>query len=643
MSSLKNNMAYNLTLMGKYEQASRSFTEAIEYGEKAGTGNRELALMMTNAAICHQNMNQEEKAKQMFRSALSRLHRSENPGEKARIENMLALIYYREGDLYNAGHFSMNSIGSAKQANDATRLAENYLTYSRILREGNDPVRALDHYEKYLALRDSLQLEKRLEENALARKKFQLEKSEKELKLKLKEEQVKELVIQQLTLQLQKEEQEKELLQKEKDVEQLEKERLRQSLVITRQQHAVEQQERENRILEQEKRIAGLRLEQQERKQKEQEQEIRLLEQQKQLDRLELARQKTARKAMSWIIASVILIALLILGGLIVTRKKNILLARQKKEIQEKNEDLEYKNEEISAQRDEIEAQRDLLMEQKQEIEQYNLEVRQSIEYAKRIQTSTLPDISSLQATLSDHFVLFRPRDIVSGDFYWTSSAENKTVITVSDCTGHGVPGAFMSMLGMSLLKEIILKEYITHPGVILRRLRKEVISALGQKGISGEQRDGMDMALIAVDHNAGRLAYAGAFNPLYFIRGKKLPAPEDGEVIRFEPENDTGYYLYEIKGDKMPIGFHTKMDRFSTHEIEIMKGDSIYLFTDGYADQFGGPEGKKFKYKPFKRLLLQNAHLSMKEQSRILGETLDRWMGDIQQVDDICVMGIKI
>src|SRR4030043_59167 len=449
MSALKNNIAYNLTLLGQYNNAIDAYNEAIEYGKTAGIPQEDQALLMTNAGICSQNMKRPNDAKNYFTMAVSGLELSDKQAEKSRIENILALIYFNEGDLYNAGIWSRNSIESANLANDPQRLSEGYLTYSRILRAGNDPTGALEYYEKYLAVRDSIQLEYKLKDQEIAKRKYDLEKSEKDLRIKLKEEQVKELAIQQLTLQLQK--------------------------------------------------------------QKEQEQEITLLENQKQLDQLEIDKQKATKKALTLIVILAILTAIAVFGGLIVTRKKNLLLARQKKEIEEKNVDLEQKHEEIISQRDEIEAQRNLLFDQKQAIEQINQEVRESIEYAKRIQSSTLSDLSTLDSIILEHFILFRPRDIVSGDFYWTAKVENATVLTVSDCTGHGVPGSFMSILGISLLKEIVQKEYITHPGVILRRLRKEIINALGQKGISGEQRDGMDISLITLHNDTRKLEYAGA------------------------------------------------------------------------------------------------------------------------------------
>jgi serine phosphatase RsbU (regulator of sigma subunit)/tetratricopeptide (TPR) repeat protein len=643
MSALKNNIAYDFTLLGQYNDAINAYDEAIEYGKTAGINEKDLALLMTNAGICSQNMQRPDEARNYFMMALSVLKSPDNLAEKSRIENIIALIYFNEMDLYNAGTWSKNSIESAKLAKDPWKLSEGYLTYSRILRAGNDPTGALENYEKYLSIRDSLQLESKLKEQELAKRQYDLERSEKDLKIELKEERVKELTIQQLTLQLQKEEQQRELLEREKDLQMLEKERLKQSLVITQQQRAAERQEREKQILEQDKRISDLRLEQQARKQKEQEQEIVLLEQQKQLDKLELDKQRNTKKALTLIVILVFFIAMVVLGSLLVTRKKNLLLARQKKEIEKKNVDLEQKNEEIISQRDEIEAQRNLLYDQKQAIEQINREIRESIEYAKRIQSSTLPDLSLLDSIISEHFVFFRPRDIVSGDFYWTAKVENATVITVSDCTGHGVPGSFMSILGISLLKEIVQKEYITYPGVILRRLRKEIINALGQKGIAGEQRDGMDISLITLHSDSKKLEFAGAFNPLYLVRKKDLPGPGINNMSVMDLNTDCKYVLYEIYADKMPIGYWERMDKFNTLDFDILEGDSLYLFTDGYADQFGGPAGKKFKYKSFKKLLIENAHLPLEDQKQVLDDTLNKWMGLVEQVDDICVVGLKI
>ncbi|MCK4699415.1 MAG: SpoIIE family protein phosphatase, partial [Bacteroidales bacterium] len=334
-------------------------------------------------------------------------------------------------------------------------------------------------------------------------------------------------------------------------------------------------------------------------------------------------------------------IATIILISLLLTRKKNILLAKQKVEIENKNTDLEKKNIEISTQRDEIEVQHKQLFIQKEKIQEINREITDSIEYAERIQLSALPDESILKKNVKDHFIFFKPRDIVSGDFYWFAPVENHTVITIADCTGHGVPGAFMSMLGMSLLKEIVVKGFITHPAVILRKLRKEIVNALNQRGISGEQRDGMDMALISLENKTNTIQFAGAYNPLYILRENRHTTPKQFKDFSFmKGETHT---LYEIKGNKMPIAFYEKMDKFTNHEIKLKKGDLLYMFSDGYADQFGGPKSKKFKYKPFKELILNIAGQPMKEQKKILDKTFEEWKGELEQIDDVCIVGLQI
>jgi serine phosphatase RsbU (regulator of sigma subunit)/Tfp pilus assembly protein PilF len=285
-----------------------------------------------------------------------------------------------------------------------------------------------------------------------------------------------------------------------------------------------------------------------------------------------------------------------------------------------------------------LEKQGKELKEQREELRQQKEEIISSINYAKYIQSSLLPQEEKLESLLGEHFVLYRPKDIVSGDFYWISNIENKVVVAAVDCTGHGVPGAFMSMLGTALLNEIVNKEYITHPGVILRRLRKEVINSLQQKGKRGEQKDGMDIALCTLDLENMKLQFAGANNPLYLIRKSNL---EKAGTLRCELEGDD--LLYEIKGDLMPIGISDKMDNFTFHEIDIFKGDTIYLFSDGFPDQFGGPDNKKFSYRKLREQLLRNNSESMADNKIILGKVLDEWKGDNSQIDDILVIGFRI
>ena len=228
-----------------------------------------------------------------------------------------------------------------------------------------------------------------------------------------------------------------------------------------------------------------------------------------------------------------------------------------------------------------------------------------------------------LDKHLSEYYILFKPKDIVSGDFYWAAEKNKKLVVTAVDCTGHGVPGAFMSMLGMSFLNEIVGKDKITEANEILNRLRDEIIGSLKQSGRDDEAKDGMDMALCVIDKEKMKLQYAGANNPIYFIR--------DGVLQKF-------------KSDRMPIGIHFKADiSFSKTEIDLKAGDTIYIFTDGFADQFGGDDGRKLKYQPFQELIKSMHHETMKKQHELLNKAFEDWRGFYEQIDDVLVIGIRI
>ena len=350
-----------------------------------------------------------------------------------------------------------------------------------------------------------------------------------------------------------------------------------------------------------------------------------------------------------------IVIAIVILRFYRQKQKANKLLSQQKRLIEEANEELNNQaeklkvlNKNLNLQNEEIRSQRDEIQLQKEQIEEIHHEISQSIDYATKIQKSILPDENILNQYLAEHFIFFRPKDKVSGDFYWWAHVENHTIITVADCTGHGVPGAFMSMLGASFLREIVEKEYITHTGVILRKLRKEIIKTLKQKGEQGEQKDGMDMAIISINHETNVMQFSGANNPLYIIKDKELQINEESanaiklfDNLKLTTQNSK--LLYEIKPDKMPIAIYERMNNFTTHEIQLEKGDQLYLFSDGYADQFGGEKGKKFKYKPFKRLLLENSGKPMAEQKEALKESFEKWKAHYEQIDDITVLGLKV
>ena len=271
----------------------------------------------------------------------------------------------------------------------------------------------------------------------------------------------------------------------------------------------------------------------------------------------------------------------------------------------------------------EVVAQKEEIEQQKEKIAAQNEEITSSIQYASRIQTALLTPTDQINRIFPENFILYLPRDIVSGDFYYITQAGKLKVSVVADCTGHGVPGGFMSMLGISFLTQIIGTKTDLKANEVLNELRNLVITALHQTGEIGGSKDGMDIAIYIIDEETQTLQFAGANNPLILIRNNELT---------------------HIKGDKMPIGIHLRGElSFTNNVIQIQKGDVIYTFSDGYVDQFGGEDGRKFMIKHFKELLLEIHHKPMSEQRQILDETLKNWHGNTPRIDDVVVMGVRI
>jgi serine phosphatase RsbU (regulator of sigma subunit) len=265
----------------------------------------------------------------------------------------------------------------------------------------------------------------------------------------------------------------------------------------------------------------------------------------------------------------------------------------------------------ISEQKYKVEQQKDL-------IEEKNKDITDSMIYASSIQQAIITSEEYISNMFRDFFVYYKPRDIVSGDFYWAhQTADGKKLIAVGDCTGHGVPGAMMSMLGSAFLNEIVIEGKEIEPGKILDKMRSQIKNSMGKKG----SKDGMDMAFCSIEGN--ELKFAGANLPIYIVRNDEF---------------------IEVKGDKQPVGYQPWPETpFITHEVELKSEDKIYLFSDGYADQFGGPKGKKYKYKTFKDKLAVIAGMTFEEQRLLIDSEFETWKGDLEQLDDVCVLGIRI
>ena len=291
--------------------------------------------------------------------------------------------------------------------------------------------------------------------------------------------------------------------------------------------------------------------------------------------------------------------------------------------------------------------QKNIIQEQKALVDEKNKNITDSIRYAKEIQEAILPTDEEIAELLPESFVLFKPKDIVSGDFYWaTQTKNNKVIWAAADCTGHGVPGAFMSMIGNALLNEIVIEKSITEPAQILNELKTYIIDSLSQTGESGEHRDGMDIALCTLEKETNKLEFAGAYNPLFLVR-KGIANSEIGKNGKLKIFDED---LGELKADRQPIGYEQDKDQpFTNHEIQLKKGDTLYTFSDGYADQYGGDEnslygeGKKFSRGRFKKLVSSLQEQSMTEQKEAFDTTIESYKGDLEQVDDILVIGVRI
>jgi len=335
--------------------------------------------------------------------------------------------------------------------------------------------------------------------------------------------------------------------------------------------------------------------------------EIALLEQEKS------QREKSNRRKTIFLLVLAIAFVLLAILAFalfranLIKRKNNKVLEKQAIVIRDKNNELQL---------------------QKRKLEQTNNKITDSLLYAQKIQQALLPRKSLLQNLFDDYFILYHPLSVVSGDFYWAGEFEDKVIFTVADCTGHGVPGAMMSMLGNSYLNETIRNPKVRHASQILNEMRSMIISSLHQQGLPGESKDGLEMSLCIYDKKSHILEFAGAHISIY--------------IAKYNPSASKNYELIELKGNKMPVGYYRKMSSFTDQTYKIEPEDIIYMFTDGYVDQFGGKKGQKFQSKAFRNVLIGNAHKPLHEQQELIEKTFLTWKNDYEQIDDVLVMGVK-
>ncbi|OJJ14002.1 hypothetical protein BKI52_44865 [marine bacterium AO1-C] len=660
-----NNIGFAYKYLKNYPEALRNFKASLNAQRATGQATEKEIPTRVNIAVIYQNQGRYDESIALLLQTIKIAEAANKISEQAQLYDLLSVVYFNQKDYYNAEQYNKLAIATAQKINDQNTLQRAYETASFIYQAQDDFKEALDSYKKHLKIKETLQFEVIKRQQQLANQESMLERNEKQINLLLADQENRELLLRNRDLELKAKQKQLELLAKEKDIqdaklkqEALAKQQALQSLQLAVQKANAAQKDKEIYQLQVDKKQKEQQLRLKALAEEEKRKQIQLLEKDKKIKALDIQRQKEELDRQKQIgmyalgvFALGALVFILILFGLFSVLRSRRKLSKQKDEIEEKNVELFQVNEEIAA-------QRDLLEVKNVEIENINHDLTASITYAQRIQEAMLPSVSRIQAYLPESFVLFKPRDIVSGDFYWFAKIKStekreqleeayatkmsqslqmdthssKLILAAVDCTGHGVPGALMSMTGSNLLNEIVEMRGTDRPEYILRQLHRGVKKALKQDETNN--RDGMDMALCVIDVEKQVVQFAGAKNPLIVI--------QNGE-------------LREIKGDKMPIGGEWGKEEgerlFTGHKILLEeKPTSFYMFSDGYQDQFGGPAGKKFMKGHLKKLLLEIHKKPMEEQKQILDEAITQWMAQSgpdakveSQIDDILVMGFKV
>jgi serine phosphatase RsbU (regulator of sigma subunit)/tetratricopeptide (TPR) repeat protein len=629
-----NNIGYIYRYLQNYGKALDFLNKTLDLKKSLQVLPQEQAITLVNIGVVSQNMGNYSGAIENLLEALQLMEKQKNMPEICKIQDLMAVVYLNSKDFYNAEVYNDLSVDLAEKLKNPFLLQDVYKTKSDILQAKEDFQNALNFYKKHLNLRDSLELAENIEQQKLLQQQFAVERDEKNTLDALSNEEARKAAMQQLQTEVEKQKLavEKQMESRRADAEKAkaseekqksEKEIAEKELKILKQQREAEQREKQFLALEKERAVQELELEKQKAKEKETQRQVAKLKQDKEIQDLKVeqqslqaAKQAEETKLLYAVLGFILLFTIVSIFILLNIRKKNSQLAKQKEEIEVKNIELEQTQEELKAQRDTLEIK-------SQELDLAYTNIKASITYAKRIQTAILPPISQIRAYLPECFVLFKPRDIVSGDFYWFAPlSEYSFVIAAVDCTGHGVPGAFMSMIGDSLLNQIIVEKNIISPDIVLAELHKGIKNSL-QKG-SQNAKDGMDIAICVIDKATKILEFAAAMNPICVI--------QNGD-------------LQEIKADKRAIGSDETNDfAFTKHTIDISIPTSIYMYSDGFQDQFGGTENRKFMVRRFRNLLFEIHKNPMSEQEQILHNTIHTWMGNThKQIDDILVIGLQI
>ena len=641
-----NNVAYAYVCLGENDKAIKYYQQLIDTDPKVFGDERMMAGNYTNLGLCYQNIGDVDNAIINLTEAAALRKNYSQWLECSTVENIMARIYLSKKDLHNASRQADLAVKDAETSGDTEAMQQAYQTYNDVLRAMGDYENALKFYQKFLSLRDSVENKKVRDERRMADDLKNLTAAAANYEQGISEQAIKELDAERTRMEFEAYEKELEnrrvLLEKEKERMELENRRreLEMQNRLEAERHKSKMQDQENEIQRQQLEIAKKDRQRAEEAAKNAE---LLREQDNQKRQLEAQRQESKIMQLGlWLAAVAILGAL---AFILVVRKKNIRLKAQQKEIEAQNETLQLKNDEIISINEEI-------SKQKAVIEEANKQMTDSIVYAKRIQTAVAPNPEFLSNYHFDYFMFFRPRDIVSGDYYWFyADKQDHLFIVAADCTGHGVPGAFMSMLGVSLFNKIVKERQIIRPDLILNEMRSEVKLALHQDSINSSQKDGMDLSLVRIDLDTMLMHFSAANNTGYLLQHFDESQREEISKDLAKPEHlrDLGngqlLKLTLMPADPMPIGVYLReKESFSMTSYQLRPGDSFYLSSDGYVDQFGGKYGRKFLSRNFIKLLMDINDKPMAEQENIIIDTHDQWRGlEYDQLDDIIVIGVRV
>lgn len=615
LSLAYNNVGFICKAKGEPDKALDYFSQAFELERKTSKPDtRALISICINRASVHNQKGKYELAKSDLMAA-TRLAQAENNLEQlADLHNFVALIHYNTQDYQNAYHNCELAVKYGQKSGNRDAQVRNYKTFALLLEKLGDYKEAYDYQRLCADLKDSIFYDERHRAKETLLKRLNIERTEKELKLLLTDAEKSEIEYQKLSLEAEKKQRDLELLTKENELQEftfktqsLEKEKALQSYQMQTQKLATEKK-LEAMALQQKNAEFQMALTKQELDKRSRLSKIKLLERDKQLlqknKRLQLSKLESQTTREKYFKAIVILGSMALVGvvfGLFQIRSTNSSLKQKQAEVEEANTTLEGLN---------------------QVIINKNRSITDSINYARGIQESILPNRTLWEKAFPQSFIFFQPKDIVSGDFYFLTQARGKWFLVVADCTGHGVPGAFMSLIGYNLLTSIIEIQGISDPADILQELDIQINKTL--KAQSSESRDGMEMALCVFDFEAGSMEFASSILPLYGIGA-------DG--------------FFEIKGSRYSIGGDLAHSHkvFQKHTLDLTKTTSVYLSSDGYQDQLGGPEHRRFSSNRLK-MLIQGIHQKPVEvQNRLVQLTMKEWLSQEKQLDDMMVIGIQL